>query len=633
MSERAASVRLQLKSGGFLSGLHGVTEAVKSAGKAMGRALSSAGREGFKSAKDSLSGIASEAKSAAKWGLTLGGALSLGGAAKEAMGLADSYKSLAFAVRAGTGAVVDYKSLQADVEDAARNTARGNEEMAATLSGVFADTGDIEFAKLALSAIGREATNTGKSTDALAGIAGHLYEKFGVRNNISSALAEMVSFANQGGLSVEDFGEKLGMLGASAKVAGYTGEAGLRRIVAMVNTADDSLGNAKQKIGAVTGLLDELGDPTKVKAIEKALGLQGKLVGKDKRVRSDALEQILVKTGGDQQKLANLFSGPIGKLVATFGEIYSSGAKGGDKEAGLRTFRDAMEKAGKAASGEAESKEELVKRLQDPKAQLTLAMNEMTSAMSKPEMLSAMKQLAHLAPKLASGMMRLVKFAVDNPWTTGAAYVGGRVAGATMSRMAVELGQQGLKAAGASLAKMFAEQVAADGAWEAAGKLFGVAGGAAAAFMVGKAIIDAMASADEAKNAKAESVAAVGSAVAASGTKEQRTAYLARAKQELERVKTEGPSVGEKVFGTIESVTGSTSILERSGRQKMELESTVAALERSLNTDSVGQATRNTIESFQRMAEAADRATKSLGGVKPTGSNGLPPPAPTKEGY
>jgi hypothetical protein len=588
--------------------------------------------------KSSLSATANEARGLAKMVGAIAGGLSLQQSISGALNLQHEYRNLANQINRLGDSGKDWQDVQLTIEDSVKASGQKAEDMVVVFRELYTATGDLKYTEEAVRAIGIAATDSGESAIALATPMQLAARKFGVAaQDTEEAVARIIEKVGVGGASLDGMNNRFAIMAGEAAEAGMKGKEGLSALLGVMLTLDSRIG--EKAAPGLRMLFQTLKDgTTQMRAISKQSGMKFD-------VDTSAFEKLRKLIGSEKgRKTAELVFTADSRvvydtLVAPFEQAFKLAKAQGKNTteataAGMSAYDAAMARLtestadfSKAAAGSAK------RMIEDPTVILRKATSEMALAFTDKRMLDSLTQLAKITPRVASGMSDMVRYTIENPLKAAGMYMGARAGAAGVIKFTGELGAAGLKAAGSSIATMFATQVAKDGAWTVAGKAFGIAGGAAAAFMVGKAIIDAMSASDEAKNARAESVAAIGSAVAASGTKEQRAAYLSRAKQELERVKAEGPSASEKVFGTLEAVTGGTSILERSGRQKLELETTVAALERSLNTTSVEQATRATIESFQRMTQAADKVSRAMGGVGAGGSNGLPPRAPTKEGY
>jgi hypothetical protein len=683
MSERSAQIRLMLSSGGLLSGLTQVGDKVSSLGARMGEALSGPTSKAFGAMGGSIKSVGGQIQNVTKFAVGLGGAFSLGEAAKEALGLEGTYKNLAFAIHAGTGEAVKWQSIQAVSEEVAHQWRRRNSEVAASFTSIYNETGSLEFTQKAIGAVGRASLETGKDMAVFAELAGAAYEKFGIGSDqIDEALGSIISFGNRGGLTIEEMASRIGQLGASAKVAGASGVEGLGRILGMSQMADDSLGNMRQKITAVTGLLDELSDPNKTKNIGKAL--HANLIDKKGNVRSDALDTILVKTGGDTQKLLKLFSGPTAKLMVAFGKMYQEGAaesESKDKkkqiEAGLHGFHEDLKKASKSLLEESEREKQDALKSGSAKSAMVEAMNELENAFGDKRVIGAMKTMAGVAPKLASATAGLLEIAVEHPVGAAAAYLGGKAALAGVQSLLGEalkggagtgkewIGALYKPAFGRTRAVSIQEDIydsmgmrsgsrtktiqvgtsklAAAG--QAVGQAIGVALVAYAAYELGKQILDAALAADEAVKAKRERGAAIAVATSGGHNKEEQTKQLLamrKQRDELQR-EIESPTLFESLgdvvgkgaagFAGITGMATTEEALAAGNRKENELQQTKQAikeLEGALAADEIAKSTKRLVESIGGATTALKKlAPPSTGGS----SHGPPGKAPQTPGH
>lgn len=561
MADREARVRLNLSNAGFLSQMAESQRKSREFGKAIEDiglsaqkasrgtgGLFSAIKAGAGGAKGALADLGSSLRNTLTLASTLGGSLSIGGAVHEAQAASSAYKDLAFAIRRGTGEAVTAAQVQRDVEEAGGRLKRRNSEIRESYAAIFQETGNLEFSKKAVEAAGQAANVTGKSTQLWANIAGTLGEKFGIgAGGINDAMATVVDLSNKGGISAEELSEKLGLAGASAKFLGVQGQAGLQRILGMLNLADDSLGNTKQKFGAVTNVMDQMADPSRLKEIEKALGV--KLTDSSGAARGDAVERIIAKTKGKDSELRKAFGQSEVKLVSSLAKpfVEAFGAAEGDVKtktaAGIEAYRKALEKAGKANFTAADLQHESNSRLKDGKRNLDAAMNNFVMVFEKPEMIEAMDKLAAAAPKLASALGGLVEFAADHPILAGASVVGGVAAKGAAGAVINKVSEGAMERAGDLLMR----NVGASAQWGAAGKLMGasfVGAAGAAGFLIGKAAVDYFLGRDEAKLAAIDEASSTAESMAKHGTgsPEERAKAAAAVRKQIEELDTAEPS-------------------------------------------------------------------------------------------
>lgn len=434
MSSKTASVKLTLEASSYMSQMRRVGDASASAAKNSGRAweVARAGLQGMKGAAQNMLG---SLKSMLSTAATLGGALSAGKMFSDAVKMQSAYRDLAFRVGMATKASVSWQEIQAKIEPIARKTARSSEELAEAFGSVLGEVGDAKFAEASIGAIGTIATATGRPVAELASIAGSLGDKFGVTaDQIPDALASVIEFANRGGVQMEDLTQVLNITGASARAAGMMGEQGFRRMIAMANMGGDALGTLKKGLSAISGLVDQLAQPETAKALKLNFGVDTKdSKGRVKEIGA-LLGEVMRKTKGNREKLAKVFSGEQLKLVTELGrpfrETYDS-VKGNEKQkldAATEAFKSTLDQAGKTSFGFAEAQKEAAKRAKDdPTVKYREAMERLSQAMQKPEIINAINDLAKNLPKLAEVVAQVVTLITKHPALAGGAYVGAKV--------------------------------------------------------------------------------------------------------------------------------------------------------------------------------------------------------------
>jgi hypothetical protein len=665
---RDAAVRLTLQSGAFLGGLSDVSNKVQALGRELSDKLKSSvqtgitGAEGaFKSGlarmkgglgtffsglkapgiaglgamKTQLGGLANEAHQAVQWGTAIGGAISLGEAAREALTLTEQYRNIAHAVEDGTGKAMKWQQVQSQVEATATRWRQRNTEVAQSFTQIFEEVGNADFARAGMESAARAATATGKSMGTLSAIVGTLNEKFGIgAEDIDESLATVIAMGNKGGASVEDLSQRLGVLGASAELMGLGGKKGLQTVVAMLNVADNVTGTFKKSLASVTGVLDTFSAPEKLQKIQKDLHI--KITNKDGTVRSDALDRILAKTGGKKELLAKVFSGESLKLVTEFGKIYSKafdetqGKVKAKTESALAAFHSALDEAGKQTLTAAQLDAQAREMLTVPSKNLNDALNKLTDSFSSPAALGALDKLSQRAPRAAESMAKLVEFTANHPLLAVAGYAGGRMALSGAGSFTAKLGERGLKAAGAGLGKMFMAEIGKGGPWALAGKSVGIAAAALIAYELGKsAINNAMNEADQ-RNTAAVEGGNEAFLAARSGDKNRQRAALESEKLRLGELE-KGPSLIETTFSGLAKLTGSDvkGAGQRQGEQIGETKKHIKELEDALRKGSEGG--NDAARALRQVAAAANEATRAL--RKTPGSNGLPNEPGNSPGY
>lgn len=405
MADKSASIKLSLKSSAFVSGMRDNTKTVKTEAGTMGSALRKSLSDGVKGASDAVKGLFSSVKATITSMSGLAGGISIAGGLKQALAMEGQYKKLAFAIRAGTGESVKWKDIQKQVQQTSLETGQSTEDLVHGYSKLFKDTGDKEFAGKAIKSVGIAAAGSGESIETLAEIAGTLNEKFNVTaEELPEALAAAISFGNKGGVTVEQMAEKLGLVGAAAKEAGLSGKDGFGKVAALLNVADNSTGNFKKALGAVTGIIDTLGNKAER---NKALGRLGLVPSQVKGDAIDTIGAILKKTNGNKDKLAMAFQGPQLQVLADLGQNYAKVFKEtqGDVKtktaAAIASFDAAIAQAGKSELSAADISEKAATALESPTAQIASALTRLEAAFNDVDVKGAIKKLSKVIPLVA----------------------------------------------------------------------------------------------------------------------------------------------------------------------------------------------------------------------------------------
>lgn len=598
MAERDARVRLNLTAAGFLTQMRELQKQSKEFGDAIegiGDDADKASRKtsGFFGAVKTAAGGARSAvgelggqlKNVLTMAATLGGSLSVGAAIHQAKELSESYRNIAFAVRVATGENVTAAQVQADIATVADRWKQSTQGVTAAYEDLFKTSGDVDFSKKGLATAAKTSTATGASLKATTAIVNELGEKFGVAGDrMDDAMASLVSTIPGGKAGLEELGDKLGLLGASARGVGLEGEAGLKKVLGILNVAGASGGNFKKELMSTVALLEQLGDVDQAKNIEKKLGI--KITDKSGATKGDALERIITATGGKREDLSKVFSGPVLRLVGELGKAFEQGAAGeGDENkkaaAGIDALRAAMAKTGKGAIDAAGLQEQANERNKDAQRNLQQAMNDFTKAFERPEIVNAIDQVAAAAPKLARTLGNLIEFASKHPLLSAGAVVGGvaakGAAGAVLTKVS-EAAMEKLGKAGEGMAKSLSEAAAKHPGWATAGKSLGVAAAALIAFEIGKALIDKSLDKDEQGIAGVDDAAGTAESMLKHGTgnPEQRAAAAKALEEQIATLEASKPGFASSL-GSMFAGEGD-SIGERQGKSLGRAKAMLAAL-------------------------------------------------------
>ncbi len=496
MSDKEAKVKISVSAEGFKRGLKDAEGEAKKTGGGIQKALGEGLSKGLKGGIDSLKSALSTIKSTVGSIAGIGGLLGFGELARGAIAAEGGYRKLAFAIRTGTGAAVEWRDIQKQVQATALATGQSGDELRQVFEDVFAETGDAEFAQKTLKGIATAATGAHEPVETIGKIAGTLNEKFGVTaDQMNETLATVVGLGHKGGVSVGDMAEKLGLIGASAKEAGLSGQAGFAKVVGMLNLADNANGSFKKGIGAVTGLMEQLGDKT-------ARTKTGMLLGTNlKGDVTQQIGQILSKTKGNKDQLAKAFGGESLKLLVDLGRQYASafdsttGNVKAKTAAGLEAYQQALASAGKSNVSYSDLQKEAADEMETGEKKMAVAMEKMKQAFSKPEVTAAIEKLLGSLPKLADILADLVGFAAKHPVLAGAAAGAGVFGQGALSQgipaLIDALKKGGGAAAGpAGGAGAGVPGVPGAGVKPGVGSALAVVGAGLAGFEVGKALFD-----------------------------------------------------------------------------------------------------------------------------------------------
>jgi hypothetical protein len=609
MAEREAKVRLNLAAAGMVTQLQqlmrqtqqfsdvveGIGDDAEKSNKKVG-GLFTAMKAGAGAARGTLADLGGHLKNVLGMAVTLGGALSIGGAVREAQGLATSYKDIAFALRVGTGEAVSWQDVQRDVETTSNRWKRSNREVAESLSDIYKTSGDLAFSRKALDAAAMAATATGASMQTTTALVNELGEKFSVTGDrMEEAMAALISNIPGGKAGLEELGDKLGLLGASARTVGLEGEAGLKKVLGILNMSGASGGNFKKELMSTIGLLEQLGDADQAKGIEKKLGI--KITDKSGATKADALERIIAATGGQHEKLSQIFSGPVARLVSELGRTFAAAAaatEGDDKTktaAGIDALQAALAKTADGAIDAAGLREEGESRLQDAERKMQDAMNKFVMAFAKPQMIAAMDKLADSAPALAEGLAKIVEFVAKNPLASGVLAIGG-LAGGSFAKGALGsaggaigdkiLSSKAASSIGDAIGKKLTLAATSDGKWATAGKALGVAAAALIAFQIGKLAIDDAMNEDIAKKESLQDAASTAESMAKHGTgsPEERAKAAKQLREKIAQAEKEGgPGLVTSAFGNAATLFGGEDPEEAYAREVANAKKQLAALE------------------------------------------------------
>lgn len=484
---RQAGVKLTLENAQFISQVKKSGEAVQRMATESKRSLADQFGAGATAAKRSVAGLSTELRGAARWAVTLGGAFTIGRGIKDAMHLQSTYRQIAFGVRDASGALLKAADVQRIAERSAAKTGQANEDMAQSFKDLLAASGDVEFSRKVLDAVGTTALATGESLGDLTTLSDQLNSKFGVgADQMLDTFAQVFSASKKGGPSFAEFAEVSGAVGAELEAAGLSGKRGLDFMLGALNATDASFKNLPKQVAGLKAVLRGLGEKTELTKLGNQLGIDPKKLINDK----DAIARLKrifgagragvkallapMHEGEEKRTMKILFTDPFEKALS---DAEKSGLKGQAAiDKALTVVDSGVAAFGKSNMTAAQLVEEANRARNTPEAKLTEALNRLKTAFGQPEILKAIDDLAKNLPALADILAKVVGFAAKHPIIAGAAALGGKVGMDVAGEVAGGLLSKGVGA----LAKRVLGKGAASAAGGAAEALGGSAGEIAA---------------------------------------------------------------------------------------------------------------------------------------------------------
>lgn len=438
MAVKEASVRLEVKGDGFKRGIRAAENTVKRGAKKMRGALTSELSKGAKGGLDALKGMFSRIKSGFTSIAGLAGGIGFGALIKDAVDADTTFRKLAFTVSAGSGAIVEHNSLMKQAQGIAERWGVSTEKLAGAMETVFDTTGDLDFATMTLDEIGKAARASGHGVETIAPIVSEMNRQFGVTaEEVPEALAAMLDLATRGGLSIGELGSGLGKMGRSAKLAGLSGVDGMKTMIGLVNQFTAASGSAEAASSNVDAVLRRLvSDVAVMDKMKKEFKID--VVGEGLS-GIDALKRLLQATQGDAAELGKIFTEKGGIISAAF--------------QGVDDFDAAIAKAATTTLDAAGVAKQANKQRQSAEAQISIGVEKLKTAFTKPEIIGALTQLAQSLPAFAEAVAKVMSFIANNPLTSAgmgmAATFGRGALGASMGAgpIAAAMGRGGGQAA------------------------------------------------------------------------------------------------------------------------------------------------------------------------------------------
>jgi hypothetical protein len=631
MSVREASIRVNMKAQGFLSGLRQLLQSAETTATKMGTSFKNAVgpsfTAGIKKSKDALKDLGSGVKENMKNVATLGGAIGTGALINNAMQLQEIYGQVAFQLERSTGKAHSLAEVQNYVTSSARKTKRTHEELGNAMAVMLDRGADPTFAIQSLEAVGHVMNVTGKESEKVGRLLAGMQIKYGLNaQQASSMMDEVLVTQSAGKLSLEEYMEDFNEFGSVAKTAGLGGIKGLQFMLGMITKMGPALNGSTGEVSAGLDILFErLRDVGIVENIFKTAAPGVKFDKKQFVALDNAVDQLEALSKGGPKVMAAFkesFTGReetaaieamMGSYFKTYNEQIGKGVK--DTQSHLDAMEDLridFDDMTKPIAEQGKIAEQSARIQETGSAKVRSAMNILSEAMTKPQMLEAIDSLAENMPTLASGFAKIIGFVVKHPLLAAGGFAAGKVG---LSFASGALGEAGSKIGGAA-AKSIATQAVAMGPWKTAGAALGIAAVAYLAYKGGEALIDSMYEARSKEHGAA--VGAEASAFATAGgtnmvKKEQELqgirAQLAKAKEEQSSVGGMASDAANSFFAALAGAGAAVGLNDDVGYSDTRADSIakLEAAERELTTSIEKQK-----KSTQNVAEGGEQAAKAL---------------------
>jgi hypothetical protein len=447
------------------------------------------------------------------------------------------------------------------IEPIADKTGQSIGDMAKVFDETFAATGDLEYTKGAIEAIGYASTATGKDASKYGVLMQMANEKFGVG-------------VEEAGNLIARLDKQLGIGGANiateAEDAGFKGANGMVRLIGMMGAVDNELG--EKAAPALKSLFEKLKANT-----AQSANLQKR--GHFKfTANMDALDKIreTLKSAQGRKAAELTFTGDARRvydsLIKPFDEGVDEAKKKGAKgkelvAAGMKKFDEAMKAMGAEGATYADLQAESNKRMaEDPALILKKAVNRMAMAFGNENMMSSIERLAKVLPGLADWFVKIVEWAMKNPMLAAGGAVAAKVGMSFGGGMLTDAG----KRLGTSAASALLDKAKAEGPWKSAGAAIGIAAAAYMAYEGGKQLIDELYKGKAKDQGTAASVAASAGAAAMGSNAGEKETQLAAVRDQIEKMVKEQSTftasagqLADKTFGSLADIGASMGLNEK----------------------------------------------------------------------
>lgn len=489
-SEKTASVKLSLNSSSYVSAIKDVGKETEKTTQKMESSFKKSMVAGLKSVQRATGEMAASVKNTIRLVGGLGGALSLAESVKGAIDLRGEFKKLAFQAQAGSGEVVNWRDILQGAQEQAVKWGLATEELGHAFGTMRTITGDLGFAKESLAAVAVTARATGEPLDLIADIAGKMNEKFAVTaKEMPEALATAYSLAQQGSLEFGEMAMIIERAGSSAKFLGISGVGGIAKVVGMAKLAKGETKNLRSALSGTMALMEQLGSSEGAKKVAQDFGV----VIKKGQTFEQTLGKIMKRTGGKENLLVKGFQGEQLKVVMELAKVYraafegTSGTVEQKTKAALAAFQSHLDEAGKTMIHAADIQAKAADVVKGPAAQMAIAIEELKTKFTSPEMLDGLTKLATVAPKAAKTVASLMDLAFNHPALAAGIFAG--------IKLGVPFLEGALKSGGESIAKSMLNIVKGNGpggVGGALGKGAAVLGAGVAGFAVGEVAAEAI---------------------------------------------------------------------------------------------------------------------------------------------
>lgn len=651
MANREANIRVGMKNAGFLSGLREMGDKVNSAGTRMGKALSAPMKAGISSAKESFGEMMGSMKDHMKTVATLGGAFAVGSFIKDALGDQTTYRNLFNEVSKVSGEFATWQDLFNVIDPIGDAVGQTGDAVAGAFQTIFQATGDLEYSKSVLEAIGAASTASGRDIGEYANLAQIAFRKFGASSEeFTEYIAQIDSQIGVGGASLEGLSDKFAMMSTEAVGAGLTGAAGMSKLLGAMRAVDNEVGEkAPNAFKAMFQMLKE--NTAGMAKLEKASGMK---FSPD----MDAFDKIkkMLSTQKGRKAMEVSFTGDtrilFDSLVKPFDAAAAAAAESGkdakaQAAAGIEAFDKALGDMGKSTATYADLQDRVAERMKnDPTIVFKMALEKMSGAFSDPRMFNAIDKLAQKLPIVADYFVKFVDFTANHPFLSLGGMAGAKVGLAFTQGMLTDaggkIGSAAMKALGPQLT---ANAFTAGSVMGGAAKVALVAGAAFIGWELGKYIAESFWENKEKTEKDARAAEIEGFNAENSGDPKQKADALAAIRDNIAKLKDQQGGLGEWYENASAALanqvdpsigykdTRADQIAKLEAQERSLMESLKGQEEANKKNSSASKQAADSLAEFGRTAEEVTKRIQKAGGGSGGGGNGPPDPLPVTPGH